>query len=674
LDPTGSQQEWTPIKFVQNGRSTSSLRLRSRGRDGFHPPLRQLDRLILTLGHPAGLASSTGAPAASDGAMPGPSQARGQTSRGNSSRFVRAVVALESPEQFPFDAQCLESVDAVVIAGHYGLLEDQLAALRRWVRSGGHLILAVGSQLEQFLQTPLGRWLAELAETRAAHIADLSGIEMLAGRHRSIPFLGRVPATVARFREGAVLVSTLDGPVLVRRAFGFGQITFLGMDLNRPPLSQWGDVTALCEKLLQVRREAVEPGTRERHSQQLSYTGINDLASQLHAIQDYFPEIRPFSSWFIMGLMLVYLLVIGPLDFVVTHRLLKRPQWTWITLPVAIILASALFVWTAKAGRGNQLRINQLDLLDVDEAASTVRGHCWLTIYSPQHKRYRVEVQPLDAQWGQPSETGPSVRPVESTVCWNGIPEKVVGGMYRPVGFEIGRPTYHFLPGAHAIADLPIPVWSTRNLVVQWQYRSQSTLVRSRLRSAGVNQLAGTFSHSLPVPIEDWILAYGNTVFRPVARRRDAEVPKLEPNRSIDLNAPYIFQRELRGYLTRTRARRVTREDLSMPDILVEQTKYDATSRNPAELMQMLTFHEAAGGTRYTGLTNQTWEHLDLSPLLRLDRAVLFGRIQVPVARLTLDGEPAPPTRHTAFVRLVMPVERHQVIRKELPELNTNKE
>ncbi|HID23190.1 MAG TPA: DUF4350 domain-containing protein [Planctomycetaceae bacterium] len=670
-EPTGTGvagEAWSPIQFVHEGRSVTLLKLRSGTTNGFRRPLRQSDRLVLTLGHPAGLA-----PSSPRNAPPGRDETGAVArSKDSSPPEIRVVVELESPERLPTDPRALASVEAVVVAGQYALPSDRVTALRRWVRSGGHLIIAVGSRLKELRETPLGRWLGEMAEMRAARISDLSGIELLAGRHRSIPFLGRIPATVVRFQQGTVLASTLDGPVVVRRAVGFGQITVLGMDLDRPPLSEWGDVDGLCEQLLQVRHAADDDRAQQRRSEQLSYTGINDLASQLHAVQDYFPEIRPFSSWFILGLMFVYLLVVGPLDYLVTHRLLQRPQWTWFTLPVAIILASAVFIWTAQAGRGHQLRVNQLDLLDIDEATSTVRGHCWLAIYSPEHKRYRVEVEPLDVRW-RSGDDASNRAAGRSFVCWNGIPEKVIGGMYRPAGFEIGRPTYRFSPRADAIDDLSIAVWSTRNLVAQWHDRSTEPLVRSRLRSTGVNQLTGTFSHSLPAPIEDWILAYRNTVFRPVARRRGADVPKLAPNRPVDLGALYIFQRELRGYLTRTRARRVTREDLSMPDILVEQTKYDAMSRDPAELMQMLTFHEAAGGTRYTGLTNQTWERLDLSPLLRLDRAVLFGRIQVPVARLKLDGQPVAATRHTAFVRLVMPVREHEAIRKELPKLDGDK-
>ena len=86
--------------------------------------------------------------------------------------------------------------------------------------------------------------------------------------------------------------------------------------------------------------------------------------------------------------------------------------------------------------------------------------------------------------------------------------------------------------------------------------------------------------------------------------------------------------------------------------------------------MRILTFHEAAGGKDYTGLDNSSLSYLDLSKMLTLDRAVLFGRINFPAAELIVDGESDAETTHTVFVRIVMPVRKDTYIPGELPDLS----
>ncbi len=660
-----------PTPFVSGGRKVQWLKWSPRaGKSSTDSvlqtslvPLRQDVRLVLTLGRPAGLTSLSEAPRSAGDQTAREQQRQPARSASGVKRPVLAVSV--SVERFPSRPLELDAVDTVVVAGQYGLSERQVSALRRWVEGGGHLLVAVGQSLPDLKQTPLGRWLESRFGLQAAEVSDLSGLEMFAERHRHIPFVGRVPATIVRADDGRLLVSARDGALLVRTACGFGQLTVLGLDLDRPPLSEWVGVPALIEKMLRVREVAVADKHRPR-SQRLSHSGISDLASQLFAVQDYFADVNVYSSWVVMGLMALYLVVVGPLDYWLTHRVLKRPHWTWVTLPAAIVAAGLIFAWAARAGRVSQVHVNQLDLVDFDEVTSTTQTHSWFTVLSPRHARYQVEVRPTNWTWGRASER--TERAFGPVVCWYGMPEKVPGGLYRPAGFDLGKASYRFRPDARGIDDLPVPVWSTKSLVAVWQHRS-GRLVESHLKSTGTNQLSGTFTHFLPVPLEDWIVAYRNTVFRPVARTRQSKIPALPPGREVDLHGPMIFQRELRGYLTRTRARRVTREDLSLPDILVQQAKYDPLSRDPQELLQMLTFHTAAGGTGYTGLTNHTLQRLDFSPLLELDRAVLFGKISTQAAALVLNGRPHPATRQVAFVRLVMPVEPMREVLRELPEL-----
>ena len=126
----------------------------------------------------------------------------------------------------------------------------------------------------------------------------------------------------------------------------------------------------------------------------------------------------------------------------------------------------------------------------------------------------------------------------------------------------------------------------------------------------------------------------------------------------------------LKGYLNRTTTRKVVRKHGFGSDVLSVPGRYDPRSRNPADWIEILTFHQAAGGTGYTGLENRDLAELDLSNLLTLNRAVLLGRLvaastdgTVAGTELVVNGEPVSATgiRRVTYVRVVLKVNSRQL-------------
>jgi hypothetical protein len=77
----------------------------------------------------------------------------------------------------------------------------------------------------------------------------------------------------------------------------------------------------------------------------------------------------------------------------------------------------------------------------------------------------------------------------------------------------------------------------------------------------------------------------------------------------------------------------------------------------------MLSFHEGADGSKYTGLQHAGLGRLEMTPLLDLNRAVLIGRLKAPVVSWKIDGSEAEPTERHTFVRLVLPVAQTKATR-----------
>ncbi|MGA2502106.1 MAG: hypothetical protein ABSH20_30550, partial [Tepidisphaeraceae bacterium] len=154
-----------------------------------------------------------------------------------------AVVTLDNLAELPDRWYGYEGVDLVVLSGSRPAIyidslpegqkriDARIAALRQWVRMGGTLLLAVGSQGQTLLGA--GSPLAPLSPGKFQRIFSLrqtASLEAYCASPAPMPRLGpggesielRVPQLTNV--EGVVEVREGDLPLVVRRAVGFGQI------------------------------------------------------------------------------------------------------------------------------------------------------------------------------------------------------------------------------------------------------------------------------------------------------------------------------------------------------------------------------------------------------------------------------------------------------------------
>lgn len=592
-----------------------------------------------------------------------------------SARAIRRAVPWSGSSRRLNRVVDLDAVDAVVMAAEDGYVVDEAdsRALSEWVAAGGHLVVSVGSQRDTWLRSPLAGWVPIRAEAdRQLSDSDLRGLETLAVAGERIPFQGRVSGTVLALPDGRTSVVALSGPLVGETAYGFGRITMLAVDIDRRPLSRWVDLPRLVERLVEgtgpeePMTGAEESRTTRGGAGALSYSGISDLKTQLHGVQDEFQQLSRLGIWQVFLLVIVVLLLVGPVDFFITRHLLKRPRATWITLPLIIVITTGLAVWSGGVVNGRALLVNQLDVLDLDTVTGRVVGRSWATLYSGQSRRLRIEARP--AGWLETAATSGAAPDCQAG--WSGVPEATYGGMHRAGLQFLDEPDYRVTIGGpkSAIDDLPVAVWSTRTLSAAWRQSRDQALVTAALQSSGGGQLSGELSHELPGSVDEWLIAYGSRVYLP--RSADGRHGLWARGTTLQLDSGDIRNESLKRYLTHTTTRRVVRQQGFGTDVLAVAGQYQPLNRNPADWLETLTFHRAAGGTGYTGLENRDLAALDLSQLILLDRAVLIGRLVLSTGdvrdatgaaatELLIDGETVTSagSRRVTYVRIVLPVE-----------------
>src|SRR5262249_12274046 len=161
--------------------------------------------------------------------------------------------------------------------------------------------------------------------------------------------------------------------------------------------------------------------------------------------------------------------------------------------------------YAAYVVKGSDLRVNQIDIVDIDQPNGVTRGSTWVNIFSPQNRDYDIKVVPLPLDQDTP-ETAEPVRPVgtDVMVTWFGVQEQGLGGMGQGgrLGFSSGGYNYQPTGTAEWLEGVRIPIWSTKCLTARWFGKIQP-VADSDLRPAGPDAVEGSVTNHLDVPLND---------------------------------------------------------------------------------------------------------------------------------------------------------------------------
>jgi len=343
-----------------------------------------------------------------------------------------------------------------------------------------------------------------------------------------------------------------------------------------------------------------------------------------------------------------YVALIGPGDYFFVKLVLKRMEMTWITFPLIVLAFSVGAYVLAYWLKGDQLVLNQVDLLDVDVETETVRGTSWMKVFSPRMEPYDLSYRPQLPD-GEPPEESKQI------VSWLGLPGGALGGMSsRASGGGLGGRPYEFSSDLDQMLGVPIQVWSSKAFTARWTADTDLDL-DYELRRVGSGELVGSVTNTFDVPLENCLLAYDRWAWT---------LGTIAPDQTVTIG-PDTERSELQTKLTGRRLEM----DGGNKEYRQYTNPYDFASFDVPTILRQMMFYEAAGGRNYTQLRNDYQGFVDLSRLLRSGRAILVGFSPRPSGDLLRDGEPlAPPpaagepqrNRHWSCYRFVFPVEAEE--------------
>jgi hypothetical protein len=436
-----------------------------------------------------------------------------------------AVAAIQSLDDLPTDPLAYDGVTAALLVigreGGRGWLaglppdDPRARALVEWVESGGRLVIAGGAGAVDALG-PGGPFesLAPGVVVGVGSLARTTSLEQYASSEEPI-YLSGGTLPIAKLAAPSGRVEQSDGsgegasPLVVRTLHGFGEVTLCTIDLDGPALARWAGRDALLRELMAPTLASVgaEPAGTNGY-----YFREDLLASLLTELDNSFAGVTTAPLGLIVALILGYLALIGPIDYWFTHKVLGRPEATWVTFPLVVVATS---VGAYAAGywlKGDSIRINRLEVVDVIAATGATRGALLSHVFSPRAERYDASCSPRDAA-GQP------VADARGVTSWLGEPGRGVGGMSRRL---VAAPTSidYLLEGATRAASddkpvrgMPIPVWSTKSLLSKWSGRGGAG-VESSLTASDDGLVEGTLTNTSGRDWDNCQLVYGDWAWR----------------------------------------------------------------------------------------------------------------------------------------------------------------
>jgi hypothetical protein len=441
---------------------------------------------------------------------------------------VDTVILLTSEEKFIGELLSAQKDDPIAA---------RRDALAEWVRRGGHLILSVSKNHQEVKQILEQMNIIDLTidgRTEAHEVPGAPGgqaVQRLQGVERwanAPAFYGVTPKNQPGARPGKIEIAklkpgpgvqvlaydTADGrekdahPVLVQAPCGLGRVIVCAFDLDDAPFTAWKGQTAFWERMKAFNEPASVGNDLQNPGVNVWNRGDNtELAGKLvHSLED-FPDVPVISFGWVSLFILIYILIVGPLDYFFLKKVVKRLELTWITFPAVVIVISAIAYFAAYYLKGKDLRVNKVDVVDVDLHGSAVYGSTWFTLFSPRIQNYTIGVEP-GTGWGAEEKDPKKFAPF---VSWMGRPEEAwvthggSGGLFRRA--------YNYAPESSGLVGVPIQVWSTKTFSASWARPiKEDELVEARLEAAKNDpsgmKLSGTITSKLPVELRDAVLFY----------------------------------------------------------------------------------------------------------------------------------------------------------------------
>ena len=280
------------------------------------------------------------------------------------------------PRRLPNDAALLAGLDVLFIhnVATAELAPEQRAAIAAWTRMGGQLVVSGGTSAAQTVPG-----LAELLPVTVGALQPNTSTAALAAlvANTSNKLLPTTTVSAVTLQSGATKLDR--NSLLTAWDVGAGRVLFAAFDFAA--LRTWAEEATLWANVLPITpRMAIGQVFRSRND--------NLLRDALNL-----PALRLPSIGLLLLLVSSYIIVVGPVNFLLLRRL-RRVELAWVTTPLLVLGFTAAAYGSTFVIRGVRPQITQFAIIQGYEGQTQGRLTAFLGVFSPQRHSYRLDFAP----------------------------------------------------------------------------------------------------------------------------------------------------------------------------------------------------------------------------------------------------------------------------------------
>jgi len=302
-------------------------------------------------------------------------------------------------DELPERAIALDALNALIFndVDTAQLTPAQQDALARWVKQGGKLIAGGGPNAAATIAG-----LSSLLPLTGVNIKTLDTLIDLGNLvNEPVPEQGPYLAGIPQPAPNANIDLYEQGdPFLLSAPLGAGQLVYFALDFSLAPMNGWAGNEAFWKRLLDPL--AAPPPF---------YANYNALRAINNALADIPGAGLPSPQAFLAYLS-AYFFALIPANYLFL-RIVKRPQWAWVTIPALIVLFTLLGYISGFRARGGRVILRQLSITRQVSGDDTAAVETFIGLYSPSRARYTLRFN--NSALPQPTDGGSGYKGVKTT-------------------------------------------------------------------------------------------------------------------------------------------------------------------------------------------------------------------------------------------------------------------
>lgn len=248
---------------------------------------------------------------------------------------------------------------------------SQREALAAWVHTGGQLVVTGGPGWQK--TTAALADMLPVSVTGSESVDDLPALRADVGE----PFRDQGPylVTTSSLRGGELIYYQDNLPLLAAQKMGRGTVYFMALDPKLAPLLDW-DGSEVVWGTIAARVPGLPTWGGPFQNSYAAGTAVTSL-----------PSLALPSVWQLILFLLVYTMLIGPINYMVLKRR-NQLEKAWVTIPIIIVIFSGVAYVTGFQLRGNDVLINQMSVAYSQSDSEQARVQSLIGLYSPERSNY----------------------------------------------------------------------------------------------------------------------------------------------------------------------------------------------------------------------------------------------------------------------------------------------